>query len=57
MLKNLRNEIEWFKNNLDYVYLDSGVISLKLKFVVDNMVYYCNNVCINLYNDDLIFVY
>lgn len=57
MLKNLRNEIEWFKNNPDYVYLDSGATSLKPKSVVDNMVYYCNNVCTNPHNDDSTFAH
>lgn len=57
MLKNLRNDIEWFKNNPDHVYLDSGATSLKPKSVVDNMVYYCNNVSTNPHNDDSSFAH
>lgn len=52
MLKNLRDNIEWFKNNSDYVYLDSAATSLKPKNVLDYVNYYCNNICTNPHNDD-----
>ena len=57
MLRNLRNEIEWFKNNFDYTYLDSAATSLKPKSVIDAMNYYCNYVCTNPHNDDSAFAH
>lgn len=54
---DLRKDIEWFSNNKEYVYLDSGATSLKPKSVVDNMVYYCNHVCTNPHNDDSMFAH
>lgn len=57
MLKDLRNNIEWFKNNPEHVYLDSAATSLKPKSVVENMVYYCNYVCTNPHNDDSSFAH
>lgn len=51
-ISNLRNEIEWFKNNDNLIYLDSGATSLKPKCVVDAIVKYCNFVCTNPHNDD-----
>lgn len=53
----LRDEIEWFKNNNDYVYLDSGATSLKPKSVIDNMSYYCNYVSTNPHNNDSLFAH
>ena len=52
MLKSLRENIEWFKNNSDYVYLDSAATSLKPQSVLDYVNYYCNNICTNPHNDD-----
>lgn len=56
-LVNLRNEIEWFKNNKDYTYLDSGATSLKPKSVVDSIVNYCNYISTNPHNDDSMFAH
>ncbi len=57
MLKNLRNEIQWFKNNPDYVYLDSAATSLKPKSVMDAMTYYCDFISTNPHNDDSLFAH
>lgn len=56
-ISNLRNEIEWFKNNPEYTYLDSGATSLKPKSVVDAIVHYCNYVSTNPHNDDSMFAH
>ncbi|MCF0218072.1 MAG: aminotransferase class V-fold PLP-dependent enzyme [Malacoplasma sp.] len=57
MLSNLRNDIEWFKNNPDISYLDSGATSLKPKPVIDFINYYCNHLCTNPHNDDSSFAH
>lgn len=56
-LKNLRNDIDWFKNNKNLSYLDSGATSLKPKCVVDNMLFYCNNISTNPHNNDSEFAF
>ncbi|MDE6082719.1 MAG: cysteine desulfurase [Malacoplasma sp.] len=57
MFQNLRNEVQWFKNNPDYVYLDSAATSLKPKSVVDAMSYYCDFISTNPHNDDSLFTH
>ncbi len=56
-LSSIRQDIDWFKNNQEYVYLDSGATSLKPKSMVDAIVYYCNNVSTNPHNDDSMFTH
>lgn len=51
-ISSLRENIEWFKNNPDYTYLDSGATSLKPRDVVYALVNYCNYVSTNPHNDD-----
>lgn len=52
ILKNIRNDIDWFNNNPDYVYLDSAATSLKPNRVVAYMNHYVNFLCTNPHNDD-----
>lgn len=56
-LQNIRNEIKWFQNNQQYIYLDSGATSLKPNCVVDAMNDYCNNICTNPHNNDSMFAH
>lgn len=53
----LRSNIEWFNNNKDFAYLDSGATSLKPKCVIEAIVNYCNFYCTNPHNDDSSFAH
>lgn len=49
---NLKNDFPWFKNNPEYVYMDSGATTLKPKCVIDSIVNYYEYWGTNPHNTD-----
>lgn len=56
-MNNIRNRINWFSNNKDFIYLDSAATSLKPVEVLDKMKEYVDYDCTNSHNTDSAFSY
>lgn len=56
-MNNIRNRINWFNNNKDFIYLDSAATSLKPVEVLDKMKEYVDYDCTNSHNTDSAFSY
>lgn len=52
---NLKHDFPWFKNNPEYVYMDSGATTLKPKCVIDSIVNYYEYWGTNPHNTDSTF--
>lgn len=49
-MNKIRQDINWFKNNPDYIYMDSGATSLKPNVVTEAIIKYCDHDCTNPHN-------
>lgn len=56
-MNNIRNRINWFNNNSDFIYLDSAATSLKPMEVIEKMREYVDVDCTNSHNTDSAFSY
>lgn len=56
-MNNIRNKINWFHNNKDFIYLDSAATSLKPIQVIKKMLEYVDFDCTNSHNTDSAFSY
>lgn len=51
-IKDIRNHFPWFKNNSDYIYMDSAATTLKPQSVIDRIVKYYSEEGTNPHNTD-----
>ncbi|MEF9984918.1 MAG: aminotransferase class V-fold PLP-dependent enzyme [Malacoplasma sp.] len=56
-MNNIRNKIDWFINNKDYIYFDSAATSLKPREVIEKVKEYVDKDCTNSHNTDSAFSY